>query len=108
MRNLISAIELGTDPTVIQPRLAELQAEREGVTRQLSTSSSEERLTAPEIDCLLDELGGLEQVLNDATPAERVTIYQALGLRLTYQPGDNTVVATADLGRVLSGVGGGT
>ena len=108
MRNLISAIELGTDPTVIQPRLAELRTEREALTRQLSTSSSEERLTAPEIDCLLDELGGLEQVLNDATPAERVTIYQALGLRLTYQPGDNTVVATADLGRVLSGVGGGT
>ena len=105
-RNLISAIELGTDPTVIQPRLAELQAARDGVTRQLSTSPSNETLAAQEIDCLLDELGGLAQVLTEATPAEKVALYQALGLRLTYQPADNVVVATADLGRVHSGVGG--
>ncbi len=107
-RNLISAIELGTDPTVIQPRLAELEAERHGVTRQLTTSSSEEGLTAQEIDCLLDELDGLAEVLTNAAPAEKIAIYQALGIRLTYQPADNVIIATADLGRVLSGVGGGT
>lgn len=107
-RNLISAIELGTDPTVIHPRLDELRAERSGVTRRLTSSSSKDGLTAAEIDCLLGELGGLTQVLTDAAPGEKVAIYQALGLRLTYQPADNVVVATADLGRVLSGVGGGT
>lgn len=107
-RNLISAIELGTDPTVIQPRLDELRAERSGATRRLTSSSSKDGLTAAEIDCLLGELGGLTQVLTDAAPGEKVAIYHALGLRLTYQPADNVVVATADLGRVLSGVGGGT
>jgi hypothetical protein len=41
------------------------------VTHQLATSSSDERLTAQEIDRLLDELGGLEHVLTDAAPAEK-------------------------------------
>jgi hypothetical protein len=35
-------------------------------------------------------------------------VYASLGLRLRYQPDENLVVPTADLGRVLSGVGGGS
>jgi hypothetical protein len=63
--------------------------------------NTQDRLTPAEIDTLLAELGGLPQILRDATPPEKTAIYQALGPRLVYQPDDNAVVATADLGRVL-------
>jgi hypothetical protein len=61
-----------------------------------------------DIDALLAELGGLGSVLSSATPPEKASIYRDLGLRLVYHPADKAVVATADLGRVLSRVGGPT
>ena len=54
------------------------------------------------------ELGGLGSVLREATQPEKASIYHGLGLQLVYHPADKAVVATADLGRVLSRVGGGT
>lgn len=65
-------------------------------------------LNPADIDALISELGGLAKVLSMAMPPEKTSIYQSLGIRLVYQPGQNAVVATADLGRVLSRVGGGT
>jgi site-specific DNA recombinase len=106
--NLVTAIEAGTDPAVINPRLADLRAEREAVTRQLANLQSPERLSPMDIDALLLELGGLGSVLREATQPEKVSIYHGLGLHLVYHPADKAVVATADLGRVLSRVGGGT
>ena len=106
--NLVKAIEAGTDAAVINPRLADLRAEREAVTRQLASLQSPERLSPMDIDALLEELGGLGSVLSEATPPEKASIYRDLGLHLVYHPADKAVVATADLGRVLSRVGGGT
>jgi hypothetical protein len=57
---------------------------------------------------VLTELGGLAHILGEATPLEKASIYQGLGLHLVYQPDQHTLVATADLGRVPSRVGGGT
>jgi hypothetical protein len=56
---------------------------------------------------LLAELGGLGPALRDATQPEQASIYHSLGLHLVYHPADKAVVATADVGRVLSRVGGG-
>ena len=67
-----------------------------------------DRLSPTEIDVLLAELGGLGSVLSEATQPEKASIYHGLGLHLVYHPADKAVVATADLGRVLSRVGGGT
>ena len=106
--NLVSAIEAGTDPAIVNPRLAQLRAEREMVAHQLANLDSPDRLSPADIDVLMTELGGLPTILGEATPPEKVTIYQALGLHLVYQPDQNAVVATADLSRVLSRVGGGT
>jgi hypothetical protein len=106
--NLVTAIEAGTDPAVINPRLAELRAEREVVTHQLANLDSLDRLSQTDIEALLAELGGLGFVLDEATPPEKTSIYHDLGLHLVYHPADKAVVATADLGRVLSRVGGGT
>lgn len=107
-RNLVTAIESGTDPAVIQPRLAELRAERSQAMDDLAAIKRPDQLTSVDISALLDELGGMEDVLADALPAEKSAIYASLGLRLHYRPDQREVVATADLDRVLSRVGGGT
>jgi hypothetical protein len=78
------------------------------VALQLVNLDAPDRLSPADIDALLDELGGLGNVLSDTTPPEKATIYQGLGLHLLYHPDQHTLVATADLGRVLSRVGGGT
>lgn len=106
--NLVTAIEAGTDPAAIKPRLADLRAERGAVTRELASLDAPDRLSPTDIDALLAELDGLGSVLREASPPERASIYHGLGLHLVYHPADKAVVATTDLGRVLSRVGGGT
>jgi site-specific DNA recombinase len=107
-RNLVAAIEAGTDPAIINPRLTQLRAEREQFLLQLAKLEAPDRLSPADIDALLTKLGGLAHILGEATPPEKASIYQGLGLHLVYQPDPHTLVATADLGRVLSRVGGGT
>lgn len=55
----------------------------------------------------MTELGGMTSILGEATPPEKASMYQGLGLHLAYQPDQNAVVAIADLGRAFSRVGGG-
>jgi site-specific DNA recombinase len=107
-RNLVAAIEAGTDPAVVNPRLAQLRAEREQLSLRFATLEAPDRLSPADIEALFNELGGLARILGEATPPERTSIYQGLGLDLVYQPDQPAIVATADLGRVLSRVGGAT
>jgi hypothetical protein len=51
--NLVSAIEAGTDPAVINPRLNQLRAEREITTNQLANLAAPDRLTPADIDALM-------------------------------------------------------
>jgi site-specific DNA recombinase len=106
--NLVAAIEAGTDPALINPRLRQLRAEREMLERRLTNVVEPERLGPAEIDALVNELGGMTAILGEATPAEKSRIYQGLGLRLVYQPDQHALLTTADLGRVAKSVGGGT
>lgn len=64
-----------------------------------------DRLTPADLDALLNELGGLSNILGEATPAETSGIYQGLGLHLVYQPDQQALEATADLGRASIWVG---
>lgn len=53
-------------------------------------------------------LGGLIKIFENASPADRAAVYQALAVQLSFDPAANQVRATADLARVARGVGGGT
>lgn len=75
---------------------------------QLANLASPDRLSPADVEALITELGGLSEILGEATPPEKASIYQGLGLHLVYQPDQSALVATADLGRVVSRVGGGT
>jgi hypothetical protein len=76
------------------------------IAHQVANLAAPDRLTPTDIDTLMTELGGLTQILVEATPPEKASIYQGLGLHLVYRPDQNALVATGDLGRVLSRVGG--
>ena len=107
-RNLVSSIEQGIDPAVVQPRIAELRGARALAAADLAALKAPDTLTTDDMAALLDGLGGMEVVLAEAPPAEKADLYASLGLRLTYRPDQRAVLATADLGRVVSRVGGGT
>lgn len=52
-------------------------------------------MSPDEIKTVVAALGNILDVLRHAEPADKATIYANLGLRLTYQPGQNKVIAEA-------------
>ena len=52
-------------------------------------------MTAEEIGSIVTALGNILEVLRDADPADKAKIYTGVGLRLTYEPGQNKVIAEA-------------
>jgi site-specific DNA recombinase len=50
-------------------------------------------MTAEEIRNLVDALGGLLHILDEADPADKLEVYRRLGLRLTYDHQTQIVVA---------------
>jgi hypothetical protein len=58
-------------------------------------------MTAEEINNLVAALGSILAVLRDADPADKAKIYAGVGLRLTYQPGGNKVIAEAQPSAIM-------
>ncbi|WP_432830577.1 zinc ribbon domain-containing protein [Dactylosporangium sp. CA-092794] len=92
-----AALEAGTDPSLVAGWTAEVTATRAAAQARLrdATGAKPTRMTADEIQTIVTSLGNLLTVLRDADPADKAEIYLALGLKLTYQPGQNAVIAEA-------------
>ena len=91
-----AALEAGTDPTLIAQWTAEVNSTRAAAQTQLrAATGTTGRMTAEEINNLVAALGSILAVLRDADPADKSKIYAGVGLRLTYQPGQNKVIAEA-------------
>jgi hypothetical protein len=57
------------------------------------------------IAAIVEGLGGLLAILNRADPRDKAEIYSRIGLRMRYDPGQETIkaeVVSNDFGRVLS------
>jgi hypothetical protein len=50
-------------------------------------------MTADQLDAISDAFMDLFGLLRDADPGDKAELYSRLGLRLTYQPGPETVIA---------------
>lgn len=92
-----AALEAGAHPALVAAWSREVQAQRTAAQAQLAGITSGQvpgrRMTAEEIRNLVDALGGLLGILNDADPADKLEVYRRLGLRLTYDHKSQVVLA---------------
>lgn len=83
-----AAIEAGADPETIATWMTETESMLAAAQAELreTEAGAHHLMDGEEIRALADSLGGLLDVLPRAEPQERQSIYQGLGLRLTYDP----------------------
>ncbi|GAA1802304.1 hypothetical protein GCM10009682_25170 [Luedemannella flava] len=97
-----AALDAGADPALVAGWIAETQAERSNALALSKAVSPREPLQAQlnteEITELLNRLGNMITVLEQAQPEHKMEVYRALGLKLTYRPETQTVHAEIDLG----------
>jgi hypothetical protein len=97
-----AALEAGADPKLVTTWIAEAQAARQRAIALRPKPSPQDdeilRLTARDLERILDQLGDLVAALRSADPEQKLDLYRALGLQRTYQPDTRTVHAVVDLG----------
>jgi site-specific DNA recombinase len=92
-----AALDAGADPAVVGEWIAQVQAERSLAQARAHghAETGRQRLTRAEITHLVDTLHDVARVIHDADPRDKAEIYRELGLRLTYRPATETVLAEA-------------
>jgi site-specific DNA recombinase len=86
-----AALDAGADPASIAKWITETEAERARLKIQAREAAPKQGMSKDEIASIVNGLADLLAVLRDADPADKAEIYSQLGLRLTYQPGDQIV-----------------
>jgi site-specific DNA recombinase len=91
-----AALDAGADPKAVAEWTRQVQAERAAV---LAHDASRDRpkpvrqLTEDDIRALITGLGDLRDVIHDAEPSVKAVIYEQLGLKVTYLPGQDKLRA---------------
>ncbi len=92
----LPALDAGADPKAVAEWTRQVQAERAAV---LARDASRDRpkpvrqFTDDDIRALTTGLGSLRDVIHDAEPAVKAAIYEQLGLKVTYLPGQDKLRA---------------
>jgi site-specific DNA recombinase len=94
-----AALEAGADPATVTRWIAETNAELAAAKAELRDLDAQRRAVMPpaDIENLITTLGGLVDVLRDAKPEDRQTLYGRLGIRLNYHPGKQEIRVEANL-----------
>jgi hypothetical protein len=91
-----AALDAGGDAVVIAGWIKETTALRAATQAMIGAERAKpERMTEDQIGNIVEGLGGLLGLLRDADPRDRAEVYARIGLRLTYQPGTETLIAEA-------------
>jgi site-specific DNA recombinase len=91
-----AALDAGADPKAVAEWTRQVQAERAAV---LARAASQDRhqparqFTEDDIRALITGLGDLRDVIRDAEPAVKAAIYEQVGLKVTYLPGQDKLRA---------------
>jgi site-specific DNA recombinase len=92
-----AALEAGADPALVAAWSREVQSQCTAAQTQLAGITNGQtpgrRMTKDEIRNLVDALGGLLRLLNEADPADKLVVYRRLGLRLTYDHKNQIILA---------------
>lgn len=86
-----AALEAGADPALVTEWMKETQAQRSAAQVKLDRSDRpDRRMSRDDIMTIVDALGNIADVLHNAEPEDKIEVYKGLGLRLRYQPVENT------------------
>ncbi|MBK1788309.1 recombinase zinc beta ribbon domain-containing protein [Prauserella cavernicola] len=100
-----TALEAGTDPTLVTQWITEIQARRAHAVATTKTTHPPQRLAANDVDTLIQQLRDLRTVIDQANPDDKADVYRKLGLALTYRPGKHEVRAEITLDAHMWGYG---
>ncbi len=93
-----ATLDAGGDPVTIAAWTREVTAQRAAaLARQARPQASGTPLTEQSIQQIIQALGDIRNVIQNADPATKARIYSRLELRLTYQPAQHRVHAQANL-----------
>lgn len=103
-----SALEAGTDPSIVNGWIEEVKLERRAAELELRRKTGENHLTGEEIRSLVEQLKGIVGVLAHASAESRREVYQQLNVAIEYHT-DGRMRVTAGPGACTNEcVGGGT
>ena len=91
-----AALDAGADPEAVAEWTRQVQAERAAVLARAASRDHHKparRLTEDDIRTLITGLGDLRGVVRDAEPAVKAAVYEQLGLKVTYLPGQDKLRA---------------
>jgi site-specific DNA recombinase len=88
-------LERGAEATVVGDWIAEVDRERRSIERQLRQKPTKRAFTASEVKALVTRLKDIVAVLAGADPELKRTVYDELGVRLTYHPSGEVHVEAA-------------
>ena len=104
-----SALEAGAAPAVAAGWMNEVEAERMAAELDLGQTATHQPHTTGEIRALVAGVRDGLDMLAAANPEAKQTVYQHMGIKLTYQPDRNVVeVESRPSACTQIGVGGGT
>ena len=91
-----ATLDAGGDPQTIAEWTRQVKAARAAALARDATQTRHQpsrRLTEDDIRALITALGDLRDVIRGAGPAEKAAIYDQLGLKVTYLPGQDRLRA---------------
>jgi site-specific DNA recombinase len=90
-----AALDAGTDPTLVQQWITQVQAEKTVAEADLRQIAGRHTMTPDEINSLVETMADIATILRQADPADKAEIYRQLGIKLTYKPGLHLIQAEA-------------
>ena len=111
-----TALEAGVDAETVGGWIAAVKAERAaalaGAVTDRARANPRGPLSEEAIKNMVQALGDMRQVIQNASPEDKARVYDGLGLRLTYAPGTKTIRVEMNLDPdshgVMGSVRGGT
>ena len=110
LRRYRAVLEQGANPETVGKWINGATAKKTAAQQRLRELRQQDtaHVTAEQVRDLVLRVGAIIDQLATTDPDDRMELYQQLGIELLYQPTERLVVASADLGRRIESVGGGT
>ncbi|MBL7255943.1 recombinase family protein [Paractinoplanes lichenicola] len=89
-----ATLDAGGDPALIATWIGEATAIKKAAQTRLGlTEAPPQRMGSDQLDAIADAFNDLFRLLRAADPQDRAELYSRIGLRLTYKPGSETLMA---------------